>query len=385
MRIGIVINATWNVYNFRLPLVKALLYENHEVVVFTPYDDTADELKKIGCRHRDIVMENKGANPLQDLKLISKYISLFKEEALDVVLSYTIKPNIYATIAAKYCRIPVLANVTGLGTVFLQKGFAPMFGKLGLRFALPLTHKVFFQNPDDHQTLVHAKYIRDSKTEILSGSGIDLEEFVPIEIPANHKFTFTMVARAIYDKGIIEYVEAAKILRGEGYDFEFRLLGALEPQKGLGVDKETVSQWEKLGLIRYFPHTRDVKPYIAQSDCIVLPSYREGTPRSLIEAASMAKPIITTDVPGCRETVIPNYNGLLCEVKSASDLAAKMKEIAALPAEKLKEMGKNSRKLAELKFDVRDHIKSYFQAIEQCTGKNLIQVTKNQTVEPDLV
>ncbi len=372
MRIGIVINTTWNVYNFRLPLVKAFLSQHHEVVAVTPYDDTVTELTKIGCRHRHINMENKGSNPLNDLKLLSRYTELFKEEAFDVVLCFTIKPNIYATLAARICGIPVLANVTGLGTVFLQKGLTSMIGKLGLRLALPFTSKVFFQNPDDHKQFVGSRFVSHKKTEVLSGSGIDLQEFRPIQVPKNEKFTFIMIARAIFDKGIREYIEAIRILKSKGLDYEFKLLGALEPQKGLGVDAATVAQWEREKLITYLPHTKDVRPFIAHSDCVVLPSYREGTPRTLIEAASMARPIITTDVPGCRETVKNGYNGLLCNPKSAEDLALKMEKIASFSEEKLLEMGKNSRKLAEAKFDVRNHINRYFAAIEDCTGKNLL-------------
>ncbi len=370
MRVGIVINTSWNVYNFRLPLVKALINNGHQVVAITPYDESVENLLRTGCEHRHIIMQNKSASPWSDLNLLRRYIKLFKDEQFDVILSYTIKPNIYATIAASYCRIPVVVNITGLGTVFLRKySLASIFGRLGLRMALPLASKVFFQNPDDHARLTSGFFVSKKKTEILYGSGIDLSEFKPMPAPENEVFTFLMIARALYDKGIREYIQAIRLLKSGGHKLRFQFLGAVEPQNGLGVDIDTIIRWQSEGLIEYYPHTKDVRPFIAQADCVVLPSYREGTPRTLIEAASMAKPIVTTNVPGCRETV-NGENGLLCRVKSAEDLADKMLKISQLSKETLKKMGAASRKLAETKFDVRNHISRYFLAIEECTGQN---------------
>lgn len=372
MRIGIVVNSSWNIYNFRAGLIKSFL-KNHEVVAIAPNDGYKESLEEMGCTFEAVQMECKGTNPISDVILIKRLVNAYKKHKLDVVLHYTIKPNIYGTIAAKLLKIPSINNVTGLGTVFLREGISSKIAQYLYRFTFRFPKIVFFQNKDDRELFVGKKLIDQSIARLLPGSGIDTNHFTPKKATLNFleddndkkEFTFLLIARVLYDKGIAEYADAIRLLRSKGIKARFQLLGKIDETKGLGVPKKQVEEWEKEGILKYLGTTNDVRPLISNSDCVVLPSYREGTPRTLLEAACLGKPIITTDVPGCRETVIHNFNGYLCQVKNAYDLADKMQRMTSLNQEKLDEMGINSRWLAETKFDQQIIIKKYTEIIDK--------------------
>jgi glycosyltransferase involved in cell wall biosynthesis len=209
-------------------------------------------------------------------------------------------------------------------------------------------------------------------THVLPGSGVDIQHFSPRNLSeerADNSFRFLLVARLLYDKGIIEYVQAIRLLKARGIKANFRLLGKIDPDKGLGVSQEQVASWVAEGLLEYCGEVDNVIPFIEQADCVLLPSYREGTPRTLLEAASLGKPIITTDVPGCRETVIHGHNGYLCKVKNPESLAESMQTMASLAPDILRQMSQNSRELAVNKFDQRIVISKYQAAIAQLTGE----------------
>ena len=371
MKIGIVVNSSWNIYNFRAGLIQAFL-QNHEVIAIAPDDGYRESLEKMGCKFEAVPMECKGTNPIHDALLVKRLVTAYKKHNLDIVLHYTIKPNIYGTIAAQFLKIPSINNVTGLGTVFLREGISSKIAQYLYRFTFRFPKIVFFQNKDDRELFVNKRLIDESIARLLPGSGIDTTHFVPkkaaLSIPKNKNqkvFTFLLIARVLYDKGIAEYADAIKLLRSKGINARFQLLGKIDETKGLGVPEKQIKQWEKEGILKYLGTTNDVRPLISNADCIVLPSYREGTPRTLLEAACLGKPIITTDVPGCRETVIHNFNGYLCEAKNAYDLADKMQRIICLDKGKLEEMGKNSRWLAETKFDQQIIIKRYTEVIDK--------------------
>lgn len=371
MKIGIVVNSSWNIYNFRVGLIKAFL-QNHEVIAIAPDDGYRKPLEEMGCKFEPVPMECKGTNPINDALLIKRLVTAYKKHNLDVVLHYTIKPNIYGTMAAQLLKIPSINNVTGLGTVFLREGISSKVAQYLYRFTFRFPKIVFFQNKDDRELFINKNLIKESIARLLPGSGIDTNHFVPkkpsLSVPEGKdkkEFTFLLIARVLYDKGIAEYAEAIKLLRSKGINARFQLLGKIDETKGLGVPEKQIKQWEKEGILKYLGTTNDVRPLISNADCIVLPSYREGTPRTLLEAACLGKPIITTDVPGCRETVIHNFNGYLCEVKNAYDLADKMQKMTCLNDEKLEEMGINSRWLAETKFDQQIIIKKYTEVIDK--------------------
>lgn len=363
MRIAIVLNTSWNIYNFRMNFVKALIAEGNEVHTIAPHDDYTHFLTEAGCIHHDLKMDSRGANLAKDFQLIFELLSIYRKVKPDVILHYTIKPNVYGTLAAAILRIPSINNVCGLGTIFLKKNLVSdiAIGLYKLAFRYP--KKVFFQNPDDLKLFVNKKLIKESTADLLPGSGIDLNRFSPVDFSRNKKFTFLLVSRLITDKGIHEFIDAIGKLKSQGVNAHFQVLGAKDPDHKRGIKLETINQWIDSGTIEYLGTTRDVRPYMSNADCIVLPSYREGTPRTLLEAASIAKPIITTDVPGCHQVVTNGHNGLLCKMKDAEDLADKMLTMANFDDATLQRMGTNGRKKAEKEFSDSIVIDKYLSAI----------------------
>jgi len=363
MRIAIVLNTSWNIYNFRMNFVKALLAEGHEIHTVAPHDDYTHYLTEVGCIHHDLKMDSRGANPIKDFLLVFELLSAYRKVKPDVILHYTIKPNVYGTLAAAILRIPSINNVCGLGTIFLKTNVVSSIAIALYRFAFRFPKKVFFQNPDDRTLFIDNKLVNSDVTELIPGSGIDLSRFVPSDFKRNQKFTFLLVSRLISDKGVHEFIEAIQQLKAAGMDAKFQILGAKDPSHKRGIKLKVIDEWISSGTIEYLGTAKDVRPFIQQADCIVLPSYREGTPRTLLEAASIAKPIITTDVPGCHQVVIDGYNGLLCKLKDATDLAQKMRTMANFDDEKLRTMGLNGRKKAELEFDETIVINKYLRTI----------------------
>lgn len=370
MKICIVINSSWNIYNFRSGLIQSLQKSNHEIVTVAPDDGYVPHLEKLGCRHHIVEMDNKGSNPFNDFWLFIQLLQIYFTEKPDVILHYTIKPNIYGTFAATLLGIPVINNVTGLGTVFLHNNLTSRIAHWLYRLAFRFPQTVFFQNQDDRELFIERKLVKPHITDVLPGSGVDVQKFIPGPTEKNEVFTFLLIARVLYDKGILEYVEAIRILRKKGIQARFRLLGKIETAAGLGIPPEEVAAWETEGLIEYLGTTDDVISVIRSADCVLLPSYREGTPRTLLEAASLGKPIIATDVPGCRETVQHGFNGFLCKVKDPADLAAQMEKMMQADEATLRQMGYNSRKLAVERFDQNIVIYKYRQALALVASDN---------------
>lgn len=364
MRIALVINTSWNIFNFRYSLIKALLAEGHEVFAIAPRDSYSQRLIDAGCTFVPVPIE-KGTNPLTDVRITWRLFRAYRRVKPDVVLHYTIKPNIYGAVAAQVAGIPAINNVSGLGTVFIVKDYISTIALRLYKFAFKYPQKVFFQNEDDRQLFLDHNLVKSDKTDVLPGSGIDLQRFQPAgSFKRQQPFTFLMIARVLYEKGIGEYVEACKLIKARFPDVQCQLLGLVDERSRSGIKKELLEEWLATGVISYLGTTDDVAPVIARADCVVLPSYREGTPRTLLEAAAMGKPLIATNVPGCREVVVNGVNGLLCRVKSAEDLASKMLHIMRLPDHSLAEMGKQSRVLAENRFDDRFVIGKYLEAIK---------------------
>ncbi|TGD81568.1 glycosyltransferase family 4 protein [Hymenobacter wooponensis] len=366
MRVAIVINTSWNIWNFRRSLVVALQAAGHEVLAIAPPDAYSARLEtELGCRYVPILMENKGTNPVKDAQLAARFYKIYQRERPDVVLHYTIKPNIYGAIAARIAGIPSVNNVSGLGTVFIVKNLVSKVA-LGLyRFAFRFPKRIFFQNADDRQLFVENKLVNPAITDLLPGSGIDTNRFRPAaEFTRHTPFTFLMIARVLYEKGVEEYFEAARIVREAMPGTRVQLLGGIDESGGVGVKRVVVEEWLRAGHVEYLGTSDNVAEHIAQADCVVLPSYREGTPKTLLEAAAMGKPIVTTNVPGCRETVVDGQNGLLCEVRNAQDLADKMLQILRLPDSGLQQMGRAGRQLAEQKFDEQIVLNKYLRVVE---------------------
>jgi glycosyltransferase involved in cell wall biosynthesis len=365
MRIAVTVNTSWNIYNFRMGLIEALRKAGHEVIAIAPHDEHTALLEKAGVTCYPLKMENKGSNPARDLSLIIQLYNLYKKLKPDVVLQYTIKPNIYGSIAAGMLGVPAINNVSGLGTVFLHNNLVSRIA-IGLyKFAFRFPQRVFFQNEDDRRLFLERKIVNPGITDVLPGSGIDLNKFPQRVFKRNSPFVFLMVARLLYDKGVVEYAEAGKILKAEGKKVRLKLLGSPDTESSLGIPLALLEEWKRQGYIEYGGFSSNIMEDMKNADVVVLPSYREGTPRTLLEAASMGIPLIATDVPGCREVVADGENGYLCPAKDAARLAIQMKKMMELTDEELMMMGIKSRETAVKKFDQHIVFKKYLDAISE--------------------
>lgn len=344
-------------------LVRSLQAEGHEIHTIAPTDDYTHFLTEVGCIHHTLKMDSRGANPIKDLGLIFELHSIYKRVKPDVILHYTIKPNVYGSLAASFLKIPVVNNVCGLGTVFLKDDLLSSIAMLLYRVSFKFPKKVFFQNPDDLKLFLDKKLVSKNTVDLLPGSGIDLGRFKPVSFQRNHKFTFLLISRLITDKGILEYIDAVKKLKAEGLEARFQVLGAIDPEHKRGIKREVIQEWINSGTIEYLGTTKDVRHFIELADCVVLPSYREGTPRTLLEAASSSKPIVATNVPGCNQVVEDKITGLLCNIKDSEDLAAKMRSMANYDDETLKTMGINGRRKMEAEFDESIVIDKYLRTL----------------------
>ncbi|MGB4347346.1 MAG: glycosyltransferase family 4 protein [Burkholderiaceae bacterium] len=369
MKIVICLNTAWNLINFRAGLIRALVTAGYDVVVVAPHDKYAAGLKSLGCRFVPLHMENGGTNPLQDTLLMWRFLRLFCHERPDVYLGYTVKPNVYGSLAAHMRGIPVINNIAGLGVVFGQSGLLVTVVRTLYRMALNRSAKVFFQNKDDQQMFIAGALARPEVTDLLPGSGVDLFRFTASRLPGTTieatRFRFLLISRMLWEKGVGEFAEAAKLIRSRWPKAECCLLGFLDVKNPGAISRSQMDELVASG-ITYLGTSDDVRVEIAQADCIVLPSYyREGTPRTLLEAAAMARPIITTDAVGCREVVDDGVNGYLCKVRDARDLAAKMEQMLSLSPEQRSKMGQQGRAKMVAEFDEKIVINKYLAAIEQ--------------------
>ena len=364
MKIAVVLNTSWNIYNFRKGLISALMDKGNQVITIAPKDNYTYKLMDMGCRHVPVKMDSRGANPVKDFLLILELYWIYKKIRPDVILHYTIKPNIYGTIAASLLGIPVINNVCGLGTMFLKDNLVSRVAITLYRIAFRFPKKIFFQNEDDKKLFLRRKIVSKKVCGLLPGSGININNFSPAKGQVNTKrFTFLLISRLIYDKGILEYIEAIDWLKKEGIDANFQLLGPIDEKHKRGIPASIIQRWIEKNQVEYLGRTEDVKSFIEKADCIVLPSYREGTPKSLLEAASMAKPIVATDVPGCNNVVMDGKNGYLCKLKDSSDLAHKMKLMFSLEPHLRYEMGKRSRDYVKQNFEESIVVQKYISTI----------------------
>lgn len=367
-KVIIALNTAWNLLNFRSGLIRALVAKGYEVVAVAPPDEYAYRLTELGCRYVQLPMDNKGTHPGRDILLLWRFFRLLKRERPDIFLGYTVKPNVYGSMAAHALAIPVVNNIAGLGTVFIQGGWLSWLVRGLYRAALSRSTKVFFQNDDDRRMFVSSGLVDEVVTDRLPGSGIDLEKFTPAPLPGGARIRFLLIARMLWDKGVGEFVDAARILKKRGVNAEFCLLGFLDVQNRTAISRAEMDEWVAEGTVRYLGVSDNVQEEIKAADCVVLPSYREGTPRTLLEAAAMARPIVTTDAVGCREVVDDGVNGYLCRIKDAMDLADKIEKIITLSPEEREVMGLRGRGKVEREFDEQIVIGKYLAAIETNFG-----------------
>ncbi|MFL1524439.1 glycosyltransferase family 4 protein [Pseudomonas sp. O230] len=357
-KIVVIAGLAESLIRFRGDLLDAMRANGHEVAAIAPEDDESvrTRLAEKGIAYHVVPMSRAGLNPFADLRYLLQLSQCLRKIKPDVVLAYTIKPVVYGLPAARLAGVKRrYALITGLGYAFtdakasfsrdLVKRIASGLYRFGLRFADGL----FFQNPDDRQLFKDQGLFNASLPAwIVNGSGVDTDSFPVAPLPSQPSFLF--VGRVLRDKGVVEYVDAARSLKSTYPQATFHLVGPLDSNPS-GIQADIVAGWEKEGVIQYHGAVSDVKPYLAACSVFVLPSYREGTPRSVLEAMSCGRAIVTTDAPGCRETVQDGVNGFLVKPRDSADLATAMARLAG-SSELREQMGRTSRELAEQKYDV---------------------------------
>lgn len=345
-------------------MIQSLIDLGYEVVVLAPYDDAFDKLEKMGCTVIDLKMDARGINPIKDLFLIGRLCHFYKQLRPSLIIHYTIKPNIYGSLAAKAAGFPALAITTGLGYTFLNDNLVAKTARCLYKLAFKFPKEVWFLNDDDMQTFLARSLVSPQKAKLLHGEGVDTDYYAPkFEVIHDNKVRFLLIARMLWDKGVGEYVKAAEIVKKSYPDVVFQLLGACGVANPSVIEREQVAVWEEQGIVEYLGTTQDVRPYIAQSTCVVLPSYREGIPRTLLEAAAMAKPLIATDVPGCRDVVVDGKTGFVCDVKDPVSLANCCLKFIAMSSDDRQQMGFAGNSYIKTNFDEKLIIKIYIDAI----------------------
>ena len=375
-KVFLLANTFWNLYNFRSGLIKVLLNSGHEVfaIASRAEDEYEDALQALGCQVRTISIDSKGIHPIRDFCTVFQLLLLYFRERPNVCLLYTAKPNIYGSLVASLFGCTYINNISGLGSAFIHGGWLKTFIAHLYKLTLSKSHRVFFQNRDDLDFFVYTGLIKSKQSGLLPGSGVDLDRYKPEvkihQLNHNEPFTFILIARMLKDKGVREYVEAASIVHQSFNGIQFQLLGPLGVENPSAISPSQMKNWVQEGSIRYLGSAKDVRPFIASSTCVVLPSYREGTPRTLLEAAAMGKPIITTDVPGCRDVVESNKTGFLCQARSAEDLAQRMMQMIELSNSERKEMGRLGRQKMEKEYGVNLVIDLYMEEIKKVLPDN---------------
>ena len=365
MKIVFIGNTAWSMYNFRRYIFEYLINMKNDIVVLAPYtSEHYTLLQKIGCQCYPIDIEAKGNNPIKDIRTMLQIRKILKKENPDCCFFYTIKPNIYGSLAAASLNIPYIPITTGLGYVFLVNNIVSKIAKLLYKIAFRKANQVWFLNQDDIDAFKKENLVDENKISILKGEGIDINQF---KVYHNSKeISFLVQARMLWDKGIGIFVDAARILKSKYPDVKFKLLGFMGVDNPNAISEKQMNEWIQEGIIEYLGSTNDVRPYIYDSTCIVLPSYyREGIPFSLMEGAAAGKPIITTDNVGCRDVVDDGITGYLCKTQDSDDLAKKMEKIILMSEEERIQMGLRGRNKMKIEFGIDNVINKYIEILER--------------------
>ncbi|MCB0641361.1 MAG: glycosyltransferase family 4 protein [Phaeodactylibacter sp.] len=362
-KIAFLTNSVWNIVNYRMPLIQACRDQGFEPLILAPKDDFAGPIPAGWTCHYLKQLSPGGKNPLQDLRLFLEIWQALRQYRPALVCSFTIKPNIYGSLAAAPLKIPCLPTITGLGYSFLQKGLLSRLTALLYRQAFRKTRQVVFQNKDDRRLFIEQGLLRPEQTVLIPGSGVDTQHFYPDFPTSAAPCSFIYIGRLLWDKGLGEFVQAIRGLKRRYPNLRVHWLGAQDHNNPAVIDSAQVEAWEREGLIHWLGPQADVRPFIAAADALVLPSYREGLPRAVLEAMAMAKPVIVTDVPGCRE-LVDKKNGLLAPVKDPQGLEQVLQTFLELPESQRQEMGRTGRQLAEQQFDNQIIVRNYLSLIQ---------------------
>ena len=356
------------IYNFRLEIIEKLLEEGHRVIISSPGGQRIEELKNLGCEHYDIELSRHGVNPFEELRLIGTYKRLIKKTRPDIVFTFTIKPNIYGSLAARKFKVPCVANITGLGTALENDGILQMLTRFMYKYAFRQAQTVFFQNKENEDFF--AKYhIADGKRKLIPGSGVNLNRYTPTEYPRiegsgrNKKLRFAFISRIMKEKGIEEYLKAAIILKRKYHGLEFHVCGFCE--EGTRYF-ELLNRLHEKEIIVYHGMINNVAEMMASCHCIVHPTYYpEGISNVLLEACACARPIITTNRSGCREVIEDEKNGFVVKEKNYIDLIRVLEKIINSTYDSLKEMGLYARQNVEKEFDRKTVVQAYLNELNR--------------------
>ena len=359
-------NYAWTIYNFRMPLIRRLKKEGYKVCLLTQFDGYEKQIAPEVDVIKPLFISRKGVNPFVDFFTIIDFTRHFLKFKPDIILLFSIKPVIYGSVAAKISKIPSIVMITGLGTAFITNNWLTKVVKWLYRFALSSASIVFFQNFDDRNIFLQDKLVDEEVCKYSPGSGVDIDRFSYSMLPKTSEIIFLLIARMLWDKGIGEFVDAAKSIKLKFPHVRFQLLGPLGVQNRTSIKEAEVEAWENEGIIEYMGETDDVTKFIETASCVVLPSYREGTSRVLLEAAAMGRPLIATDVPGCREVVEDGVTGFLCMPRDYVDLSQKIELMLKLSHEVRQVMGARGREKIENEFRQEIVCDLYIDAIKSC-------------------
>ncbi|MCB6587674.1 glycosyltransferase family 4 protein [bacterium 210702-DFI.5.13] len=347
------------IYNFRLELVERLLNDGYEVHISSPYGERIEDLKSLGAIFHEINMNRHGMNPFQEIELLLAYRKLMKEIKPDIVLGYTIKPNIYGAIAAREKNIPFVANITGLGTAVENPGLSQKISIVLYKVAFKKIQRVFFQNTENQQFFINHKIAID-KQGLLPGSGVNLNKFTVKEYPKSDIVKFAFISRIMKEKGIDQYLDAAKMIKGKYPKTEFHICGFCESEY-----EGKLNEYNDKGIVIYHGMIRDVAEFMGKMNCIIHPTYYpEGLSNVLLEASATGRPIITTNRSGCREVVDDGVNGYMIPQKNSGKLVEAIEKFMKLSSDEKKAMGLAARKKVEREFDRQIVVEAYMKEIE---------------------
>jgi glycosyltransferase involved in cell wall biosynthesis len=351
--------------------VRRLRAEGYCVVCIAPEDDYSQKLvADLGCEWLPLRMSNQGSNPIRDAAVIYQFYRYYRRLRPAAVLHFTIKNNVYGTWAARLLGIPAINNVSGLGTAFIRGGLVSAIVRLLYKTSQPFAHRVFCQNEEDFAQLVDSKLVRRQNIELLPGSGVDLERFNPaLRTPHTGPFRFLYAGRMLADKGLFELIAAVNAINADGIHCSLWLSGFADVDNISAISHQQLTYWAQQPGIEWLGPTDAIEQIYGAVDCVVLPSYREGMPRSLLEAGAMGLPVVTSNVPGCRNIVNDGYNGLLCEAKSSASLQLAMLNMLRLSDEEREEMGANGRALVTQKYDEHRVVAATLHAVQGALHK----------------
>lgn len=363
LTIALCCNSSFGVANFRAGVIRALRAQGHRVVVIAPEDEYSHHFAQLGAEYVPWQLSGRGTGLLHELRAVRQLAAIYQDVRPDIAFHYTIKAVLYGALASKHAGSATISIITGLGYVFLNHSLASRIAKMLYRLTLRWSDEIWFLNADDREQFDREGLLHGGTVRLLPGEGVDMVHFdAAPDLPPGPP-VFLLVARLLRDKGVHEFVEAAALVKRQCPSARFQLLGAADADNPNAVGHAQVQQWLAEGTVEYLGTATDVRPAILKAHCIVLPSYREGVPRSLLEAAAMRRPVVATDVPGCRDVVQDGVTGLLCEARNAPDLAAKMLRIAQSDRSQLLAMGDAGRAMVARQFDERIIIGAYLATL----------------------